>query len=80
MKQLITLSALGAAVLGTAAPAHAAGAGEALDPVWTLAASAESTVCRQNYSGLPVVSQYAGVVAGACGTKGGLIARAPHRA
>ncbi|WP_190131137.1 hypothetical protein [Streptomyces mashuensis] len=58
-------TATAAALLGLAAPAaHADGkVGDALKPVVT---STGSAACRPDYGSLPVVSQYAGVVAEAC--------------
>ncbi|WP_058043676.1 hypothetical protein [Streptomyces roseifaciens] len=74
MKLLVTLnalSALSAVTLGmTAAPAHASGTDDPLAPVQKLSADVQSTVCRQDLTTVPVVSQYAGVVKEACGSKG----------
>ncbi|MGK5731959.1 hypothetical protein [Streptomyces sp. URMC 124] len=88
MKQLVTLgalsavSALGAAMLGmTAVPAHASGAGDPdpLAPVQKFSTDVQSTVCRQDLTGVPVVSQYAGAVKEVCGGKGRPAAGRPHR-
>lgn len=80
MKKFVTLGVLGAAMLGFSSPAHADAHAQAdtdpgggiLAPAWKVTKSAESTACQQDLSGVPVVSQYAGVVSGVCGGKGEL--------
>ncbi|MFI9237208.1 hypothetical protein [Streptomyces sp. NPDC053079] len=85
MKKFVTLGVLGAAMLGVSPPAHADAhaqadtdpAGGILAPAWNVTKSAETTACQQDLSGLPVVSQYAGVVSGVCNSKGALSGN-PH--
>ncbi|WP_367133883.1 MULTISPECIES: hypothetical protein [Streptomyces] len=63
----------------TAAPAHASGPDDPLAPVRKLSTGVRSTVCRQDLTMLPVVSQYAGAVKDACGSKGSPHAGRPQR-
>ncbi|MFF4223692.1 hypothetical protein ACX9I7_27495 [Streptomyces sp. L500] len=72
MRRIVALGALGTAVLcATASPVYAAAPGArpgpGPGPVARLAAPAEATLCHGETKSLPVVSQYSGVIEGACG-------------
>ncbi|MEU7136011.1 hypothetical protein [Streptomyces sp. NPDC046261] len=83
MRKFVTFGVLGAAMLAVPSSAHATAPAQAhapadptgaiLAPAWNLTGTAESTVCQQELGGVPVVSQYAGVVSSVCKSRGDVV-------